>query len=193
MAPEEKPRFVNLCTFTKPVYAAYLRGVEPRWKTPVLVVVIAVCVMFIAFGVSVGVRLDIMGAGLLGCVACGLAIAQPWMMAYSKIANAQQRYGECQRNVTRFYDDRMTMVNLTANAQATALYTDIRKIRETEDFIYLHVGKYCYCAILTGFSRGDGDVDAFREFISEQAVNAKGRLNHASSKPAAKGSGIACG
>lgn len=192
MASEEKPCFVNLCTFTKPVYAAYLRGVEPRWKMPVLVAGIAICVMIIALGVSVGVRLDIMGAGLLGCVACGLALAQPWMMAYSKIANTQQRYGECQRNVTRFYDDRMTMVNLTANAQATALYVDIKKVRETEDFIYLHVGKHCYCAILTGFTRDGGEVDAFRNFICERAVNAKVRLRRFSEKRSSGDSKAVC-
>lgn len=176
MNVEEKPRFTNLCTFTKPVYAAYLRGIEPRWKMPVLVFCIAVCVMFIAFGVSVGVRLDIIGAGLLGCVACGLALAQPQMMAYSKTANAQQRYGECQRNVTRFYDERITMENLTAHAEATAAWSEVDRIKETEDFIYFYVGKRCYCAILTGFTCGEEELDAFRAFVTERAQNAKGCL-----------------
>lgn len=171
-----RPRFANACTFTKPVYTAYLRGMEPKWKTPLTVVALAACVMVVALGVSVGLRLDIMGAGLLGCVVCGLVFGQPWMMARSKTMAVEQRYGEFQRNVTRFYDDCMVMHNLTANVEAVATYVDVRKVRETEDFIYLFVGKYCYFAILTGFSGGGDEVAEFREFVRQQAVNAKIRM-----------------
>ncbi len=175
-AKKEKPRFVNVCTFTKPVYTAYLRGIEPKGKTAAFVFFMAICVMVIAVGISVGVRLDIIGAGLLGFVVCGLGLGQPWMMARSKTTNTEQQYGELQRNVTRFYDDRMVMQNLTANVEAMARYVDIRRVKESEDFIYLYVGKHCYFAILTGFTRGEDEVIPFKAFIQERAVNAKGRL-----------------
>lgn len=173
---KEKPRFTNVCTFTKPVYTAYLRGIEPKGKTIVLVLCMAACIMVIAVGVSAGVRLDIIGAGLLGLVVCGLSFGQPWMMARSKTTSVEQQYGKAQRNVTRFYDDHMVMQNLTANVEATALYTDIGRIKESEDFVYLYVGKHCYFAILTGFSRGEGEIEPFKKFIEERAVNAKGHL-----------------
>ena len=88
----------------------------------------------------------------------------------------EQRYGEFQRNVTRFYDDCMAMQNLTANVEAVADYADVKKVKETEDFIYLFVGRYCYFAILTGFTRGEGEIADFKAFIRKRAVNAKFRL-----------------
>lgn len=171
-----KPCFTNTCTFTKPVHIAYLRGIEPKAKTAILVFFMALSVMLIALGVGVGVRLDIIGAGLLGCVVCGLAFGQPWMMARSKTMNIEHQYGAPQRNITRFYENHMVMQNLTADVDATALYTDIKRLRETDDFIYLYVGKYCYFAIKTGFTRGEEEIAPFKKFIQERAVNAKGCL-----------------
>lgn len=102
-----------------------------------LVLCMAACIMVIAVGVSAGVRLDIIGAGLLGLVVCGLSFGQPWM-ARSKTAQAWSSSMErLSRNVTRFYDDHMVMQNLTANVEAAALYTDVGRIKESEDFVYL--------------------------------------------------------
>ena len=118
---KDKPRFTNICTFTKPVYTAYLRGIESKWKTVAFGFGMAVSVLIIAYGVAIGVRLDIIGAGLLGCVMCGLGFGQPWMIARTKVTNTESQYGKLQQNITRFYEDRMAMQNLTAGVEAIAL------------------------------------------------------------------------
>ena len=173
---KEKPRFTNICTFTKPVYRAYLQGAESGLKKAAFVVFIAISVLILAYGVMMGGRLDFIGVGLFGCVICGLGFGQPWMIARMKTANTKQKYGKFQKNITRFYEDHMAMENVTAGVEAVAPYSDIKRVKETEDFIYLYVGKYCYFAIMTGFTRGEEEIPEFKQFISERAVNAKGRL-----------------
>lgn len=174
---EEQPEFVNICTLTKPVYTAYLRGIEPNWKKPVTIFFMAIGVLIIAYAATLGWRLDYVAIGLFIVIFCGLAMGQPWMMARSKTNTAEERFGGPQKNITRFYNDRMAMQNMSAGVEAEAPYTDINKLKETEDFFYMYVGRYCYFAIKTGFIHGEEQIDAFREFISKKAVNANGHFN----------------
>ncbi|MCI8468715.1 MAG: YcxB family protein [Eggerthellaceae bacterium] len=170
----EEPLFVNICTLTKPVYTAYLRGIEPKGKTALIVVFMAISVLVMGYGAAVGWRVDIIGFGLFGLIICGLAMGQPWMMAYSKTQTAQERYGGSQKNITRFYEDRMVMQNVSAHVEAEASYEDVTRLKETEDFFYLEVGKVYYFAIKTGFKGGEERIGAFRSFITGKAVNASG-------------------
>lgn len=174
---KEKPIFSNICTFTKPVYTAYLRGIEPRFKTGIIVFFMAVSVLVMAYGITLDWRLDIIGTGLFGLIICGLAMGQPWMMANSKMQTTEQRYGGPQKNITRYFNDHMVMQNLSAHVEAGANYTDIDKLKETEDFFYMAVGKVYYFAIKTGFEGGEEKISSFREFIAEKAVNAQGSFN----------------
>lgn len=175
--PKEKPLFTNICTFTKPVYTAYLRGIESKGKTVIFSFGMVVSILVLAYGVAIGMRLDIIGAGLLGCIVCGLGFGMPWMIARTKVADMESRFGKPQRNITRFYENQMVLLNETARVEAAAQYTDITKVTQTDDFIYMYVGNKCYFAILTGFSRGEQEIDNFKAFIKEKAVNAKIRLS----------------
>ncbi len=171
----EKPAFINICTFTRPVYTAYLRGIEPKGKSALIIFFMAVCVLSMALGISIN-RLDIVGIALVALIFCGLSLGQPWMMARSRTDTMQQRYHQYQKNITRFYDDHMSMQNLTAHVEASASYDEITRIKETEDFIYMYVGKSCYFVIKTGFSKGEDEIEKFKDFISQKAPDAKNQL-----------------
>ena len=169
---KEKPVYINLCTFTRDVYKMYLKGSRSKWTDIIAWVMLVVFACIIVFGVGWGIRLDIIGAGLGGCLVCSLIVAQPWFLARAKIAKTEIAYGGPQKNSTRFYEDHMTMMNLSAQAEATAEYTEITRLRETEDFIFMYVGRACYFALLTGFTKGEDEIQGFKEFIVERAVNA---------------------
>jgi len=169
-------RFVNTCTFTKPVYRAYLRGAQSRTKTVTVSVFMVAFIMMLAIGINFGMDLRMIAVSILGIVATSLVYAQPWMIAIARTDKAKQRYGTYQRNVTYFYEDGLLMNNISADAQAYAYYTDIRELKETDDFIYMFVNKACYFAILTGFKGGEEQIPEFRKFIAEKAVNAKNGL-----------------
>ena len=169
-------RFVNSCTFTRAVYREYLRGAQPRSKTIIMSIAITLFVFFLAIGINFGMDLPMIALSLMGIAATSLIFAQPWMLAVFRTDKAKMRYGEFQHNVTYFYEDGLLMNNINADAQAYAYYTDIRELKESEDFIYMFVNKACYFAILTGFAGGEEEIPEFRKFIAEKAVNAKNGL-----------------
>jgi hypothetical protein len=163
-------RFENCCTLTKEALVAMNR----RNRNPVFTA--AVFVMCAAYLVN-GVRSAIAGspAGLISPVLCAAALGAfayflPSMQAWFEYRKNLRAYGRDARCITKFYDDRFVVENLTTGKEATIPYARIRKVAEDERYVFLLLDT----RIISPVDKNDfinGTAEDFTGFIKAKAVN----------------------
>ena len=163
-------KFENCCTLTKEALLAMNR----KNRNPVFTA--AVFVLCAAYLVN-GVRAALAGypAGLIPPLACalilgGFALFLPNMQAWFEYRKNLAAYGRDARCITKFYDDRFVVENLTTGKEAAIPYVRIRKVAEDERYIFLLLDT----RIISPVDKQDfisGSAEDFADFIRSRAVN----------------------
>ena len=79
-------------------------------------------------------------------------------------------FGRDARCITKFYDDRFVVENLTTGKEASIPYARIRKVAEDERYVFLLLDT----RIISPVDKSDfinGSAEDFAEFIKAKAVN----------------------
>ena len=130
-------KFENCCTLTKDALLAMNR----KSRNPVFVAaVIVLCVAYLVNGVRAAIAgypgaliLPLVSAVVLGAFAYFLPNMQT-ALEYRKNLVAFGREAKC---ITKFYDDKFVVKNLTNGTTASISYGRIRKVAEDERYVFL--------------------------------------------------------
>ncbi len=165
-------RFENCCTLTKEALLAMNR----KNRNPVFTA--AVDVICAAYLVN-GVRAAIAGypAGLIAPIVCALllgafALFLPNMQTALEYRKNLMAFGRDARCITKFYDDKFVVENLTNGKNSSISYARIRKVAEDENYIFLLLDT----RIISPVDKREflqGTAEDFAEFIRGKAVNTK--------------------
>ena len=130
-------KFENCCTLTKDA----LRAMNRSNRNPVFTA--AVVVLCAAYLVN-GVRAAIAGypAGLIAPLACALVLGAfawflPDLQTFFEYRKNQAAYGRDAKCITKFYDDKFVVENLTSGKIANIPYARIRKVTEDGRYLFL--------------------------------------------------------
>ena len=165
-------KFENCCTLTKEALLAMNR----RNRNPVFTAaVIVLCAAYLvngiraaALGYPTGLILPLLFAAVLGAFAYFLPNMQA-AVEYRKNAMAFGREARC---ITKFYDDRFVVENLTNGKTASIPYTRIRKVAEDERYVFLLLDT----RVISPVDKTDfisGSAEDFMPFITAKAVNTR--------------------
>ncbi len=163
-------RFENCCTMTKEALLAMTR----RNRNPVFTAaVVVLCAAYLVNGVRAaiagypsGLIAPLICAAVLGAFAYFLPNMQAWLEYRKNLA----AFGRDARCITKFYDDRFVVENLTTGKEASIPYTRIRKIAEDERYVFLLLDT----RIVSPVDKSDfinGKAEDFTPFIKARAVN----------------------
>ena len=163
-------KYENCCTLTKDA----LLSMNRSNRNPVFTA--AVFVLCAAYLVN-GVRSAVAGypSGLIAPVICAVVLGTfAWFLPnlqtffeYRKNAIAYGRDAKC---ITKFYDDKFVVENLTADKTANISYGRIRKVTEDGNYIFLLLDT----RIIAPVDKNDflsGTAEEFLGFIRSKAVN----------------------
>ena len=163
-------KFENCCTLTKEALLAMNR----KNRNPVFTA--AVVVLCAAYLVN-GVRSAIAGypSGLIAPLVCAVVLGAfayflPNMQAWFEYRKNLTAFGRDARCITKFYDDRFVVENLTTGKEASISYARIRKVSEDERYIFLLLDT----RIISPVDKDDflsGTAEDFAEFIRGKASN----------------------
>ena len=164
--------FENCCTLTKEALLAMNR----KNRNPVFTAaVIVLCAAYLVNGIRAaiagyprGIILPLVCAAVLGAFAYFLPNFQTFF-EYRKNLAAYGRDAKC---ITKFYDDKFVVENLTNGKQASIPYTRIRKVSEDERYLFLLLDT----RIVSPVDKNDflqGSAEDFAAFIGSRAVNTK--------------------
>ena len=163
-------KYENCCTLTKDALLAMNR----KNRNPVFTA--AVFVLCAAYLVN-GVRAAIAGypSGLIAPVVCAVVLGSfayflPNMQAWSEYRKNLAAYGRDANCITKFYDDKFVVENLTNGKVSPISYGRIRKVAEDERYVFLLLDT----RIISPVDKSDfinGSAEDFAEFIKAKAVN----------------------
>ena len=164
--------FENCCTLTKEALLAMNR----RNRNPVFTAaVFVICAAYIVNGIrsaiagySSGLIAPLICAVVLGAFAYFLPNLQAWF-EYRKNLLAFGREARC---ITKFYDEKFVVENLTNGKEASIPYARIRKVSEDENYVFLLLDT----RIISPVDKREflqGTAEDFAEFIRRRAVNTK--------------------
>ncbi|MBQ3480935.1 MAG: YcxB family protein [Oscillospiraceae bacterium] len=163
-------KFENCCTLTKEALLAMNR----KNRNPVFTA--AVVVLCAAYLVN-GIRAAMAGypTGLIAPLVCAVvlgvfAVFLPNMQAWFEYRKNLAAFGRDARCITKFYDDRFVVENLTTGKEASIPYVRIRKVAEDDRYIFLLLDT----RIISPVDKSDflnGTAEEFAEFIKARAVN----------------------
>ena len=162
--------FENCCTLTKKALLAMNR----KNRNPVFTAaVVMLCAAYLVNGVRSaiagypsGLILPIVCAVVLGSFAYFLPNLQAWF-EYRKNLLAFGRDAKC---ITKFYDDKFVVENLTTGKTAPISYSRIRKVSEDDGYVFLLLDT----RIISPVDKNDfiqGTAEDFSDFIRSKAVN----------------------
>ena len=164
--------FENCCTLTKEALLAMNR----KNRNPVFTA--AVVVLCVAYLVN-GIRAAIAGypAGLIAPLICavvlgGFAYFLPNFQTFFEYRKNLAAYGRDARCITKYYDDRFVVENLTNGKTSSIPYARIRKVSEDERYLFLLLDT----RIISPVDKSEflqGTAEDFAEFIARKAVNTK--------------------
>ncbi len=164
--------FENCCTLTKGALLAMNRkNRNPVFTAAAVVICAAYLVNGIrsaAAGYPAGLIAPILCAVLLGAFAYFL----PHFQTFFEYRKNLAAFGRDARCITKFYDDRFVVENLTNGKNASISYARIRKVAEAERYIFLLLDT----RIISPVDKGEflqGTAEDFAEFIRLKAVNTK--------------------
>ena len=163
-------RFENCCTLTKDALLAMNR----KNRNPVFTAAVFVlCAAYLVNGVRAaiagypsGLIAPIIAAAVLGSFAYFL----PNMQAWSEYRKNLAAYGRDANCITKFYDDKFVVENLTNGKVSPISYARIRKVAEDERYIFLLLDT----RIISPVDKSDfitGTAEDFSDFIRAKAVN----------------------
>ena len=162
--------FENCCTLTKEALLAMNR----KNRNPVFTA--AVVVLCAAYVVN-GIRAAIAGypSGLIAPLICavvlgGFAYFLPNFQTFFEYRKNLAAYGRDAKCITKFYDDRFVVENLTRGKESSIPYARIRKVSEDERYIFLLLDT----RVIQPVDKQDflqGSAEDFAEFIKLRAVN----------------------
>lgn len=163
-------KFENCCTLTKEALLAMNR----RNRNPVFTA--AVIVLCAAYLVN-GVRATVAGypSGLIAPLVCALVLGAfayflPNMQAGLEYRKNLAAFGRDARCITKFYEDRFVVENLTNGKNSSIPYARIRKVAEDERYVFLLLDT----RIISPVDKQDfiqGAAEDFSSFIRAKAVN----------------------
>ena len=165
-------KFENCCTLTKDALLAMNR----KSRNPVFVAaVIVLCVAYLVNGVRAAIAgypgalvLPLASAVVLGAFAYFLPNMQT-ALEYRKNIVAFGREAKC---ITKLYDDKFVVENLTNGTTASIAYGRIRKVAEDERYVFLLLDT----RVISPVDKTDfigGTAEEFMPFITAKAVNTK--------------------
>ena len=165
-------KFENCCTLTKDALLAMNRkNQNPLFRAAVAVM----CVSFLYSGVRSAMAgypsaliAPAIAAAALGCFAYFLPRIQVFI-EYNKNLVAFGREAKC---ITKFYDDKFVVENLTNGTTASISYGRIRKVAEDERYVFLLLDT----RVISPVDKTDfigGTAESFMPFITAKAVNTK--------------------
>ena len=165
-------KFENCCTLTKEALLAMNR----KSRNPVFVAaVIVLCVAYLVNGIRAAIAgypsalvLPFVFAAVLGAFAYFLPNMQA-ALEYRKNLVAFGREAKC---ITKFYDDKFVVENLTNGTTASISYGRIRRVAEDERYIFLLLDT----RVISPVDKTDfigGTAEDFLPFITTKAVNTK--------------------
>ncbi len=164
--------FENCCTLTKEALLAMnRRNRNPVFTAAVVVIGAAYVVNGIRSAIAgypSGLILPLICAALLGAFAYFLPNFQTFFEYRKNLA----AFGRDARCITKFYDDKFVVENLTNGKNASIPYTRIRKVSEDENYIFLLLDT----RIISPVDKSEflqGTAEDFAEFIKRKAVNTK--------------------
>ena len=163
-------RFENCCKLKKEAMLA----MNGKNRTPDFTA--AVVVLCAAYLVN-GVRAAMAGypTGLIAPIACAVVLGVfayflPNLQAWFEYRKNLAAFGRDARCITKFYDDRFVVENLTTGKEASIPYARIRKVAEDERYVFLLLDT----RIISPVDKSDfinGSAEDFAEFIKAKAVN----------------------
>ena len=167
-------KFENCCTLTKDALLAMNR----RNRNPVFT--LAVFVIGAAYLVN-GARAAIAGypTGLIAPLICAVLLGLfayflPNMQTFFEYRKNKLAYGRDARCITKFYEDKFVVENLTNGKEASISYGRIRKVAEDERYVFLLLDT----RIISPVDKNEflrGTAEDFAAFITLKAVNTKRR------------------
>ncbi len=163
-------KFENCCTLTKDALLAMNR----KNRNPVFTAaVVVLCAAYLVNGARAaiagypsGLIAPVIAAVVLGSFAYFLPNMQAWF-EYRKNLAAFGRDAKC---ITKFYDDRFVVENLTNGKVSPISYGRIRKVAEDERYVFLLLDT----RIISPVDKNDfisGTAEDFADFIRARAVN----------------------
>lgn len=163
-------KFENCCTLTKDALLAMMR----RSRNPVFTAAVFVlCAAYLVSGVRAaingypsGLIAPIVAALVLGSFAYFLPNLQAWF-EYRKNLAAFGRDASC---ITKFYDEKFVVENLTNGKVSPISYARIRRVAEDERYFFLLLDT----RIISPVDKNDfitGTAESFSDFIRAKAVN----------------------
>lgn len=163
-------KFQNCCTLTRDALLAMNRSN----RNPVFTA--AVFVLCAAYLVN-GVRSAVAGypSGLIAPLICAAVLGTfawflPNILTFFEYRKNQIAYGRDAKCITKFYDDKFVVENLTADKTANISYGRIRKVSEDENYVFLLLDT----RIIAPVDKNDflsGSAEEFLEFIRAKATN----------------------
>ena len=165
-------KFENCCTLTRDALLAMNR----RNRNPIFVA--AVFVLCAAYLVN-GVRAAIAGypSGLAAPLICAVVLGVfayflPNMQAAVEYRKNAVAFGREARCITKFYDDKFVVENLTNGKIASIPYTRIRKVAEDERYVFLLLDTRVISPVDKTVLIG-GKAEDVVPFITAKAVNTR--------------------
>lgn len=163
-------KFENCCTLTKDALLAMTR----RNRNPLFTAAVFVlCAAYLVNGIRAaiagypsGVIAPLIAAVVLGTFAYFLPNMQAWFEYRKNLAS----FGRDARCITKFYEDRFVVENLTTGKDASIPYARIRKVAEDERYIFLLLDT----RVISPVDKSDfitGTAEDFAPFIAAKAVN----------------------
>lgn len=163
-------KFENCCTLTKDALVAMNR----KSRNPVFTAaVIVLCAYYVVNAIRSaiaeyhrGIIVSLICAAVLGTFGYFL----PNILAWFEYRKNLTAFGRDARCITKFYDDRFVVENLTTGKDASIPYTRIRKVAEDERYVFLLLDT----RIISPVDKNDfinGTAEDFAEFIRARAVN----------------------
>lgn len=163
-------KFENCCTLTKDALIAMNR----KSRNPLfLATVVVLCVSYLYSGVRSAVAgypsaliAPVIAAATLG----GFAYLLPRIQAAIEYRKNLIAFGRDAKCITKFYDDKFVVENLSNGKVSPIPYARIRKVAEDERYVFLLLDTRIISPVdKTDFIRGTAD--DFLPFINAKAVN----------------------
>ena len=169
-----EPRFENCCTLTKEA----LRSMMKRNRNPVFT---AAVIALSAAYLYRGLRAALAGSPsalivplITSAALCAFAWLLPEAQAWLEHRKNLMAYGRDAKCITKFYEDRFVVDNLTADESIPIPYTRIRKVAEDERYLFLLLDT----RVISPVDKSDflrGTAEEFSGFIRAKAVNTSRR------------------
>ena len=162
--------FENCCSLTKEALLAMNR----RNRNPVFTAaVFVICAAYIVNGIRSAI--EGYSSGLIAPLICAVVLGVfgyflPNLQAWFEYRKNLLAFGRDARCITKFYDDKFVVENLTTGKTASISYSRIRKVSEDERFVFLLLDT----RIISPVDKNDfiqGSAEDFSEFIRARAVN----------------------